>query len=247
MAFERDGHIAGAHSPIWCTIFRTRPRPFRLPGLKTRAMEETAGTLGLSNDTRVIVYDRSNGIWAARLWWLLKAYGHDAVAVLDGGLKKWAAEGRPFTYGNASVARSSFRVQQRDGYFVDKEEVVAMMEGRTPGRLVCVLRASGIQRRRGALRAGRAHSRQHQYSLRQSHRRRHECFSGAGQRFARSTSPPALSGRERLILYCGGGVTAAGSALALTILGVDNIAVYDGSLNEWAADARHCRLRTGTV
>lgn len=236
VAFEQDGHIAGARFADLLNDFSDpgAPFPFTRPG--SRQMEIAAGALGLTSESTVVVYDRANGVWAARLWWLLRAFGHDNASVLDGGFRKWTQERRPISLGDApaAVSGASFRARKRETSFVDKEEVVAVMERRAPGRLVCVLRPS--------------------------------VFAGAEKPYARAghipgslnipyvdlidettnlfrpparlrvSFAPALSEGARVILYCGGGVTAAGSALALTLLGVPDVAVFDGSLNEWAAD-----------
>jgi thiosulfate/3-mercaptopyruvate sulfurtransferase len=198
-------------------------------------MESAAGALGISNQNRVVVYDRANGIWAARLWWLLRAFGHDGAAVLDGGLKKWIAEGRSVSFGAVDVPAASFCADPRDGFFVDKAEVIAVMEGRAQGRLVCVLRPpvfSGHEK--VYARAGHIPG---SFNIPYVNLIDDSANVFRPDSSLRASFSAAPSGQERLILYCGGGITAAGSALALTMLGVSNIAVYDGSLNEWSADA----------
>jgi thiosulfate/3-mercaptopyruvate sulfurtransferase len=235
-AFERDGHVAGARFADLVQDFSEPHAGFPFTRPQRDRMENAVGALGITNLTRVVVYDRANGIWAARLWWLLKAFGHDGAAVLDGGLKKWIAEGRALSFGAVDPPIASFRANPRDGFFVDKAEVVAVMEGRVAGRLVCVLRPSVFSgREKVYARAGRIPG-----SLNVPYANliddRANVFRPESN--LRASFSAALNGRERLILYCGGGVTAAGSALALTMLGVPNVAVYDGSLNEWSADAQ---------
>jgi thiosulfate/3-mercaptopyruvate sulfurtransferase len=235
-SFEHEGHVTAARFADLVHDFSEPDTrfPFTRP-LRDR-MESAAGALGISSRTRVVVYDRANGIWAARLWWLLRAFGHDGAAVLDGGLKKWIAEERTLSFGAVDPPAASFQADPRDGFFVDKAEVVAVMEGRMAGRLVCVLRPSVFSgREKVYARAGRIPG-----SLNVPYANliddRANVFRSDSN--LRASFSAALNGRERLILYCGGGVTAAGSALALTMLGVPNVAVYDGSLNEWSADAQ---------
>lgn len=233
-AFERDGHIAGAR---FADLVHDLSEPGgRFPFARPRdaRMEAAAGALGISNDSRVVVYDRANGIWAARLWWLLRAFGHDRAAVLDGGLKKWIAEGRALSFGAVDVRAASFHAAPRDDFFVDKAEVVAVTEGRAAARLVCVLRAAVFSGREKAYaRAGHIPGSFNVPYVDLIHTG-DNAFLPAGS--LRAAFSAALSGDERLVLYCGGGVTAAGAALALTVLGVSDIAVYDGSLSEWSAD-----------
>lgn len=233
-AFEREGHIASARFADLVHDFSEPDARFPITRPSSARMETAAGALGISNRSRVVVYDRTNGIWAARLWWLLRAFGHDDVAVLDGGLRKWAAEGRDLSFGAVEVRAASFRVDAREGFFVDKTDVVAVMEGRAAGRLVCALRPAVFSgREKVYARAGHIPG-----SLSVPYV---ELIDDSANVFRpvgslRAAFSAALSGDERLILYCGGGVTAAGSALALTMLGVSNVAVYDGSLDEWSAD-----------
>jgi thiosulfate/3-mercaptopyruvate sulfurtransferase len=233
-AFEYEGHIADARFADLVQDFSEPDASFPFTKPDSDRMTSAVSALGISNRTRIVLYDRSNGIWAARLWWLLRAFGHDDAAVLNGGLKKWIAEGRPLSFGFSEAPATSFRGDAREGFFVDKAEVVAVAEGRAPGRLVCVLRPSVF-------------SGQEQVYARPGHIPRSfnvpyaGLINGSANIFLpndvlRASFSVALKDQERLILYCGGGVTAAGSALALTLLGVSNIAVYDGSLNEWSAD-----------
>jgi thiosulfate/3-mercaptopyruvate sulfurtransferase len=120
-------------SPIQKNASRLRARP-RLDLLLqlARSVSQTGSIFA--------VYDNSTGIWAARLWWLFKAFGHDAVSVLDGGLTAWLAESRPLERGPSVSQRTDFVASERPGFFVDQDEVHAIVEGRARGRLVCVLR-----------------------------------------------------------------------------------------------------------
>lgn len=241
-AFRDEGHVVGAQFADLVNDFSDPSAPFAFARPDAPRMERAAGALGVAEKSRVVVYDRTNGVWAARLWWLLRAYGHDAVSVLDGGFKKWTREDRPVAFGEIPNPTAAFRALPRQGYFVDKPDVVAVVEGRAPGRLVCVLRPpifSGEER--VYARAGHIPG-----SLNIPYVDLIEAptnaFRTAGE-LGRLLAP-ALAGAGPLILYCGGGVTAAGSALALTLLGVRDVAVYDGSLNEWTADP-NLPLRAG--
>jgi thiosulfate/3-mercaptopyruvate sulfurtransferase len=103
-----DGHIPGA---VWLdnNAIRAANRPPAF--LPTPAeFEELMARLGISNKTRVIAYDERGGIYAARLWWILNHYGHENVALLDGGWTKWALENRPADAAVPAAARAVFRV-----------------------------------------------------------------------------------------------------------------------------------------
>src|ERR1700712_1328942 len=89
------GHIPGALFADLVEEFSDTEAsvPFTHPSAE--AFEAAVGALGIDNDTTVVIYDASVGQWASRLWWLFRTFGYDRVAVLDGGYKKWVAEGRP--------------------------------------------------------------------------------------------------------------------------------------------------------
>ena len=192
-----------------------------------------AGELGVGADATVVVYDTSVGQWAARLWWLFRAFGFDRVAVLDGGLTKWRAEGRALELGHVAPVATTFTPRERAELWVDKAEVEAVVRGERAAALVCSTppkefsgevvtraRAGHIPGSTSAP-AGALVDREHNTVL--------------GEAALRERFAPAL-GAARIITYCGGGIAAAASALALTVLGERSVAVYDGSLNEWAAD-----------
>jgi thiosulfate/3-mercaptopyruvate sulfurtransferase len=231
-AFEA-GHIPGAHFADLVSGFSDPEERFAFARPPAARFAYAAGAIGLTNRQHIVVYDNSTGIWAARLWWLFKAFGHDEVSVLDGGLKAWLAGSGPLERGSSDFAPTDFAACERPGFFVGQDEVLAIVEGRAKGRLVCVLRV--------------------------------EVFAGAEQRYSRpghipssvnfpyvellgpdnrllpysalrNALAPLIAGDERIILYCGGGVTAAGTALVLTLLGALNVSIYDGSLSEWSAD-----------
>ena len=103
------GHVPGAVylSPV--AIRDANAPPTFLP--TPAAFEQMMGKLGISNTTRVIVYDERGGIYAARLWWILNYYGHSNVALLDGGWVKWAADARPTSAATPAPAPATFRVK----------------------------------------------------------------------------------------------------------------------------------------
>jgi len=106
-------------------------------------VERVMSAAGIGPDTRVVAYDDQSGAMAARLWYLLRAYGHDAVAVLDGGLPKWKAEGRPVETASVTPPAATFIARPREGWILDKAAMVR--EG--PGALV--LDARSGERYRG--------------------------------------------------------------------------------------------------
>src|SRR5689334_13522885 len=97
-----------------------------LPDPKT--LSATFGRLGIESGRQVVVYDQNNGMFASRLWWLLRWMGHDAVAVLDGGFAKWTSEGRETRSGREQATPRDFRGSPRAGMTVDANGVAALMQ-----------------------------------------------------------------------------------------------------------------------
>jgi thiosulfate/3-mercaptopyruvate sulfurtransferase len=190
------------------------------------------GRVGVGTGTRVVIYGTDNHMWAARLWWMLRAYGFDDAALLDGGWDAWVADGHPVTTDATTPPPARFDAQYRPGLFVTKDEVRAAIED---DRVAIV----------DALSPEAFSGQRHDYA-RQGH------IAGACNVPMGSLVDPAtgrylpreqleaafgkVSGADRVITYCGGGVAASSDAFVLSMLGVDNVAVYDGSLLEWAAD-----------
>jgi thiosulfate/3-mercaptopyruvate sulfurtransferase len=232
-AFEA-GHIPGARFADLVSDFSDVEEAFAFTRPTAARLAAAAQAIGLTNRQRIVVYDNSTGIWATRLWWLFKAFDHDAVSVLDGGLTAWRAEGGSLVRGPGVVKPKDFAAHERPGFFVDKDEVRAIVEGRAKGRLVCVLRPqvfAGTEQRYS--RPGHIPS---------SINLPYLDLLGPDNRLLpesalRNALAPLLVAGERVILYCGGGVTAAGTALVLTLLGARDISIYDGSLSEWSADS----------
>jgi thiosulfate/3-mercaptopyruvate sulfurtransferase len=231
-AFEA-GHIPGARFADLVSDFSDPRGRFAFTRPTAARFAAAAGAIGLTNRQQIVVYDNSTGIWAARLWWLFRAFGHKKVSVLDGGLTAWRAEGGAIERGPSVFERTDFVANERPGFFVDKDEILAIVEGRARGRLVCVLRPevfAGTEQGYG--RPGHIPS---------SNNLPYIELLGPDNRLLpdralRNGLAPLLEAGERVVLYCGGGVTAAGTALVLTLLGARNISVYDGSLSEWSAD-----------
>ena len=209
------------------------PLPFTLPDVAT--LSRGFGAAGIAPGTRVVAYSSTSPMWATRLWWMLRGAGFDAVAVLDGGLAKWRAEGRPVDTGaRAYQAAGPLPLAPRPGAWADRDDVLAAIgDGGT-----CTINAlsPSTHAGEGAINYGRkGHikgSRNVPYAalLAEDGTFRPEAelkplFEAVG----------ALS-RPKVICYCGGGISATMDALALTRLGHPSVAVYDGSMSEWSRD-----------
>ena len=233
-AFLQQGHIPSARFADLLDRFSDPDGSYPFARPKADRFQAAARELGVSNRDRIAVYDRTNGIWAARVWWLFRAFGHDEVAVLDGGFLRWASEGRPVTDTTEPIGAGDFQARQRPHHFVDKDTVAEIVAGRSKAQLINVLR--------GPVYVGRE----------QTYARPGHIPGSSNVPYADLIDPMTntllprddletrfagvLADPAPIVTYCGGGITAAGSALVLAALGRTDVAVYDGSLNEWADD-----------
>ncbi|WP_313809540.1 sulfurtransferase [Sphingobium sp.] len=211
------------------------PRPGMLP--TDAFMTERCQQLGIDADSRVIVYDNSPTHSAARGWWMMRLYGvGQGAAILDGGLPKWLAEGRPTESGMPTLPRGNAVAHRAPAQVRTRDDLLANLDSRAEQ----VLDARGAARFTGEEKEPRPgmtsghipHSRNipssclfnPDNSMKQGEELR-RLFLDAGTDFARP-----------LITSCGSGVTAAILLAALELLGKTDITLYDGSWSEWGLD-----------
>lgn len=232
--FYAAGHIPGAvFFDINAIADPDTDLPHMLPS--PAAFAEAAGALGLGREHAIVCYDAHGLYSAARVWWTLRAMGYANVFVLDGGLKKWRAEGRPVDTAEATpsaVAVSLAFDPDLVADIADIEQVIGdgsaqIVDARSAGRFT------------GEAPEPRA-------TLRSGHMPGAKSLPFTDLVAADGTLKPAEELRaafahvdlERpIITTCGSGVTAAVLALALARLGRFDVAVYDGSWTEWGGRA----------
>ncbi|HXY45582.1 MAG TPA: rhodanese-like domain-containing protein [Acidimicrobiales bacterium] len=232
------GHIPGARhadllgrlsDPLSACHF-TRPAAAELAS----ALAE----LGVLDGIAVVTYDTVGGIWAARLWWMLRWIGLPA-AVLDGGLQAWVARGGELESGAASAhlprqAGRPAEVDERAGMWADRGEVARIASGAASSPLVCALSTEVFDGSVPTRYARRGH-------IPRSVNVPARSLLGPSGRFLAGKeledATAAVGFGEPVTVYCGAGVSAAVVALALTLQGRENVAIYDGSLEEWSACA----------
>ena len=198
--------------------------------------EQAAGALAITPDTHVVIYDRLVGQWASRLWWVFRSFGHARVSVLDGGLKRYVAEGGALESGEqADVDPVQYVAPDATHHVATKQDVLDIVGQQTDGVLVCLLQAPDFE---GAIsvrqRAGhipRSVNVPFNRLLDQTTNR----LKSPEQLKVIFAEATGLDGRP-IITYCGGGIASTLGALALASIGYDNTAEYDGSLAEWVSD-----------
>jgi thiosulfate/3-mercaptopyruvate sulfurtransferase len=233
----REGHIPGA---IFLDMDEDLSAPGggrglpagRHPWPSEEKVAAVMGKAGIGPGVRVVAYDDNSGGSAARLWYLLRAHGHDDVAVLDGGIAKWTAESRPLSTEEPRVQRARFEGRLRPGFVVTKDEMVRDHASRL------VLDARVGERYRGEAepvdpRAGHVPG------------AKNAAWTG---NLTAATPPVLLAGdelraryrtlgaeAEEPVVYCGSGVTACHDLLALHLAGLRGT-LYAGSWSEWSSD-----------
>lgn len=222
-----DGHIPGAVFADLLEEFSDPEVRFSFPKPGPAQFAAAAGAIGIGAGTKVVLYDRGFGQWAARLWWLLRSFGWDDAAVLDGGWTRWTAEGRASETGHIEPTPAVFSAHERDGFWATKDEVRAVVDGDAEAVLLAgtsPLEFSG-QEGRGHIPgsvnipAGRLIDRETNRLL---------PLDALRERFSELDGP--------VIAYCNGGIVSSTEALALVLIGRDDVRIYDGSLSEWSAD-----------
>jgi thiosulfate/3-mercaptopyruvate sulfurtransferase len=211
-------------------------RPGRHPLPDADAFASLLARLGVTPDSIVVSYDDTGGSTAARLWWLLRYFGHDIGRVLDGGIQAWIAEGRSLE--TATPNRSAaprMKLVPHPEMVVDKEGMKSLVDRRQG----ILLDARASERFEGTVepidaRPGHipgAKSAPFTSNLRAPG----DMFLSASQLASQFTSLGVGLARP-VVAYCGSSVTACHDLLALSLAGHDDALLYEGSWSEWAAD-----------
>jgi thiosulfate/3-mercaptopyruvate sulfurtransferase len=228
-----NGHIPGAIFADLIEVFSDPNGTYKFTRPSAELFAIAAGSVGVDNESTVVVYDSTNGQWASRMWWLFRAFGYTSVAVLDGGFTKWLGEGRETDVGHVEPVVTTFETNERAELWADKSEVEKILEGSGQAALVCALPYKEYTGEAGH-RSRLGHIPQ-SLSVPVGRLSNPATNSFASEDTLRTTFAPVLP-NERIVVYCSLGIAATSDALALTLLGHTNVAVYDGSMTEWVAD-----------
>ncbi len=229
----RSGHIPGAvFFDIEAVADRSTDLPHMLPG--TTQFGAAAGLLGIGDDDTVVAYDSTGLFSAARVWWTFRVFGAKSVFILDGGLPKWKAEGRPLDSGDVKRPARKFTAEMNVGAVALLDDVRMALAGDD----VQIVDARSAERFAGKAPEPRP-------GLRSGH------MPGAfNVPYDRLLESGRLASREKItaaftsagvdldkpiITTCGSGVTAAILTFALQSLGKQPKGLYDGSWAEWGS------------
>ncbi len=234
---DLDGDLAAAAGP----------GTGRHPLPQSEALAATFGRLGIDERVQVIAYDQGTGVFAARLWWLLRWLGHEQVAVLNGGLGAWERADLPLTSAKTPRAVRVFTARDARATPLSSAQVadfVAQGVFQRGERLLIDARAAdrfaGENETLDPIAGHIPGARNHPYALNLAPDGRFLEPRELRQRWER-----ALAGQPaaRAIAMCGSGVTACHNLLALELAGLPGAQLYAGSWSEWIRDPTHAIAR----
>jgi thiosulfate/3-mercaptopyruvate sulfurtransferase len=235
-----EGHIPNA---VYLSVDRhLAAQPFadaktgRHPLPSAQEFAESMAQAGISDKTLVVAYDDAGGVNAARVWWLLRYFGHENAALVDGGWQQWLAEGRAVSTETPAFPRAEFHAQPNPGMVVTKAQMIALT--RDPRALILDTRAP--ERYEGKVEP---------IDARAGHIPGAKSAPGAGNlqggsdmRFRNAEELQVrfdalgANGADEIVAYCGSGVNATQNLFALFLAGYKDAKLYTGSFSEWSRD-----------
>nr|WP_306266636.1 3-mercaptopyruvate sulfurtransferase [Pararhizobium sp. IMCC3301] len=226
------GHIPGAvFFDVDANSDQTSDLPHMMPAAEVFA--EAAASLGISNPDTVVIYDGAGLMSAARIWWMFRAFGHEKVFVLDGGLPAWKSVAGPLQKGAVEALIANYRATLDDSMIADWQEVMRVAEHQDHQ----VLDARSAERFKGlapepraGVKSGRmpgAKNLPFQKLLTE------DGIFKSDTELQRAFEEAGIDLTQPVITTCGSGVTAAILSLGLSELGHSNNKLYDGSWAEW--------------
>lgn len=228
-------HIPGAGFLNIPDVLSDRNSGLRLTMLPADEFARRMAAHGVGDGTRVVLYSAGQVMWATRVWWMLRAIGFDDAAVLDGGFQKWKREGKPVSNAPCLYRPATLEAKPRPEAFADRHEVLAAIGA--PGMVIVNALPPDQHRGETDINHGRLGRIKSSINV--------NAFDlldqpggtfGAAERMRALFAAAGIGEEDRVICYCGGGISATGNAFALLMTGFPNVTVYDGSMNEWARD-----------
>jgi thiosulfate/3-mercaptopyruvate sulfurtransferase len=233
LADYQQGHIPGSAflDQITSLSDTSTGLGFSLPGVG--ALQAGLRQAGVSDGDRVVVYSSAHMMWATRAWWLLHYAGIDQVAVLNGGLPAWQALGLAESTVDEAYSPGNLTVRPRAARFVDQTEVQSAI-GQAG---ICTVNAlaPGVYSGDAEMSYGRKGHITGSINLHYEDVLENGRYRSA-EVLTEVLQAKGMLNAERVIAYCGGGISATIDALACLLIGKDEVAVYDGSMSEWVRD-----------
>lgn len=236
--YQLLGHIPGAHN-IWRPAFQADEHDYPFSGMRAsrQKLSQLLSQLGATPETEIILYDDQQGMNAARLWWLLKLYGHDRASILNGGLSAWENHKKKLNFKSPETPKQSqyqFTGTPHPQWLAEIEQVKSIQTKKENALLVDVRSLdefTGKTRKSGAYRHGRIPGSiwfEYKQTVNENgfldKERLRRLFQSAG-----------ITPDKEIIVYCQSGVRSAHTLFVLSeLLGYNRIKNYDGSWIEWS-------------
>ena len=229
------GHIPGAvFMDLGGLADTTSDLPMMLP--QAEKFASRMQSLGLGDGSRIVLYDDSDVKTAARAWWMLRLFGAHQIAILDGGLAKWKAEGRELKSGKESLRHRHFTVWKDASHVRSKDQMRALLDSKAE-QIVDARGQARFEGREAEPRLG-----VNPGHIPGSHNLPMTSLFNAdgtwktGDALRAAFKDAGVDIDAPIAATCGSGVTATAIAFGAHLLGNDKVAVYDGSWSEWGAD-----------
>jgi len=237
-ASYQRAHIPGAINIYYLDLAKLEERKKNGHPLSNAEAEKIFGEAGIDNNTQVVVYDGGEGPSASGVWFVFEFFGHKNVKVLNGGFRKWLKESRPVTQEVPAVEKKRFHTKEHPEKVVTREWVqknlrnqdVVFVDTRSFNEYI------GKDLRPGAQRGGHLPGAVHLEWTRFSDKV--NTFKSA-QDIEKALNQRGITRNRKVVTYCGTGLgRSTDMALAMKLIGYDNVVEYTGSWEEWSADPR---------
>lgn len=225
-----DGHIPGAVYVDWTQDIVNPDDPVKAQIATPEQFAQAMYARGIGSWTRVVVVDHTGGHLATRFWWALKYHGHDAVAILDGGMNKWVAEGRPVTTTVLYPYPAEFFPKMRPELRSTVDDVMKIVE---EGGAQLVDARDEPTYTGEVWRGSRKGHIPGAVNLPLKSLVNEDGTWKPDEEIKQLVEAAGITPEKPVVAYCNGGVTATGVLLALDRLGFTTLSNYDGSWNEW--------------
>jgi len=226
-------HIPGAvYFDVDAVSDHSNPLPHMYPSAEQFGRD--VGALGVSNGDTVVVYDAGGWVAAPRVWWMLLSYGHRNIRILNGGLKKWRAEGRAVQSGEVTAKPLAFKATYDALRVRSIEQMIANVASRTEQ----VIDARAADRFEGRVPEPRVGIRSGHIpgALNLPYNNLFDAATGTMkplEELRKAFASVGVDTAKPIVTSCGSGVSAGVLTLALYRIGVEDTALYDGSWSEW--------------
>ena len=210
----------------------------RFTCLESDSLIQAFATLGIGDESQVILYSQTSPQWATRIWWLLRIAGFDSASVLDGGLTKWKLEQRVVTDQQTTYPAAQLTTKPRTGLMASRDDVLNTINDSTICTINALRRVQHTGQDAGEFgnygRPGHISGSLNVPTAELVNEKTTEFLPF--QQIVSMFNEIGVDKADRILTYCGGGIAASATAMLLVMLGFDNVSIYDASLSEWALD-----------